>query len=58
MFSFTLQGISDANYKFITIEVGAWGSQSDGGTFSLSNDYQRFEENSLNIAENENIPAF
>lgn len=34
-FSISLQGVSDANYKFIFIDVGAYGKQSDGGTFQL-----------------------
>ncbi|XP_050065695.1 uncharacterized protein LOC126554686 [Aphis gossypii] len=55
-YSVVLQGISDANYKFIVIEVGAYGKQSDAGTFSDSNVYQRLEANTLNIPENENIP--
>lgn len=56
-FSIVLQGIANANYKFMAVEVGAYGKQSDGGTFSDSNIYQRFEANALNIPENENIPS-
>nr|CAI5838516.1 unnamed protein product [Callosobruchus analis] len=48
-FSIVLQGIADANYKFIAVEVGAYGRQSDGGTFSDSNIYQRLEAKTLNI---------
>ncbi|XP_026816456.1 protein ALP1-like [Rhopalosiphum maidis] len=55
-YSVVLQGISDANYKFIAIEVRAYGKQSDAGTFSDLNVYQRLEANTLNIPENENIP--
>lgn len=56
-FSIVLQGISDANYKFIAVEVGAYGKQSDGGTFSDSNVYQRLETNTFNIPKNEIIPS-
>jgi len=31
-FSIVLQGVADANCKFIAIEVGGYGKQSDGGT--------------------------
>nr|CAI5838521.1 unnamed protein product [Callosobruchus analis] len=46
-FSIVLQGIADANYKFIAVEVGAYGRQSDGGTFSDSNIYQRLEAKTI-----------
>nr|CAI5841785.1 unnamed protein product [Callosobruchus analis] len=55
--SIVLQGIADANYKFIAVEVGAYGRQSDEGTFSDSNIYQRLEAKTLNIPGNENIPS-
>lgn len=56
-FSVLLQGIANTNYKLIAVEVGAYDKQSDGGTFSDSNVYKRFEANTLNIPENENIPT-
>lgn len=56
-FSVVLQGIAGANYKFITIEVGAYGKQCDGGTFSDSSVYQRLEANTFNIPENDTIPS-
>ena len=52
-----MQGIANANYKFITVEVGAYEKQSNGGAFSYSNVYQQFEENTSSIPENENIPS-
>ncbi|GBP78177.1 hypothetical protein EVAR_50120_1, partial [Eumeta japonica] len=35
-FSIVLQAVADAKKRFITIEVGGRGKQSDGGTFSAS----------------------
>jgi len=35
-FSVVLQGLVDANYKFITVDMGGFGKQSDGGTFLTS----------------------
>jgi len=35
-FSVVLQGIVDANYKFIIVDMGGFGKQSDGGTFLAS----------------------
>jgi hypothetical protein len=31
-----LQGLVDANYKLITVDIGGFGKQSDGGTFFAS----------------------
>lgn len=35
-FSFILQGVADAKYRFVCIELGAFGKQSDGGVFAAS----------------------
>ena len=32
-FSVVLQGLVNANYKFIIVDMGGFGKQSDGGTF-------------------------
>lgn len=39
-FSVVLQAAVDARYKFIAIDVGGYGKQSDGGTFQASGLYQ------------------
>jgi hypothetical protein len=51
-FSILLEGIADADYKFITIDVGAYGKQSDGRIFFLSNVYKRLETNTFNMPMN------
>ncbi|XP_066595464.1 uncharacterized protein [Prorops nasuta] len=56
-FSIVLQGIADANCKFIAIDVGAYGKQSDGGIFSQSNIYKRLESTTLNIPNYQCIPS-
>jgi hypothetical protein len=35
-FYVVLQALVDANYKFITVDIGGFGKQSDGGTFLAS----------------------
>ncbi|KAF0713214.1 protein ALP1-like, partial [Aphis craccivora] len=38
-YSIVLQGVADVNYKFIFVDVGAYGKQSDSGTFLASDVY-------------------
>lgn len=35
-FSIVLQGVADSDLKFVAVEVGAYGKESDGGIFSRS----------------------
>lgn len=56
-YSIVLQGIADANYKFVAIDVGAYGKQSDGGIFSISNVYKCLETNTFNMPNAEYIPS-
>lgn len=55
-FSIVLQAIADADYKFIVIEVGGAGRQSDGGTFQYSTTYQLLESGNFNVPEDSYIP--
>ncbi|CAG5044663.1 unnamed protein product [Parnassius apollo] len=50
-FSIVLQAVASPDYKFLFIEVGAYGQQSDGGTFASSAMYRQFENGYLNISK-------
>lgn len=56
-FSVVLQGVADADKKFITIEVGGRGKQSDGGTFSSSTLFHLIENNRFNIPPEKKLPG-
>ncbi|XP_071578909.1 putative nuclease HARBI1 [Temnothorax nylanderi] len=47
--SINLLGISDANYCFTIVDIGAEGRQSDGGVFRNSEIGKRFEVNSFKL---------
>lgn len=55
-FSVVLQAVADADYKFLVVEVGGAGRQSDGGTFQNSSTYQLLETESFNVPEASYIP--
>jgi len=55
-FSIHLQGICDAKYKFIAIDVGAYGRQSDSGVFTACNIYKHLEENTFNLPPKKPLP--
>ncbi|KAJ8971164.1 hypothetical protein NQ317_006551 [Molorchus minor] len=52
-----LQGVVDANYQFIAIDVGGYGKQSDGGTFQASDFYKRLITNGIHLPEPEFLPG-
>lgn len=56
-FSIVLQAVADANCKFITIEVGAFGKQSDGGTFSSSDLHHLLRTGQLGIPPDAHLPG-
>lgn len=51
-FSIVLQGLVDAHYKFINIDVGGYGKQSDGGTFRASALFLYLSDGRLNYIPN------
>lgn len=48
-FSIVLIGVCDANYSFVTIDVGAYGMSSDSSIFKESLFYKKLMNNSVNI---------
>ncbi|CAH1974178.1 unnamed protein product [Acanthoscelides obtectus] len=56
-FSIILQGVADANKRFISIEVGGKGKQSDGGTFHYSTLNSLMENGGLHIPPPDNLPG-
>ncbi|XP_033611208.1 protein ALP1-like [Cryptotermes secundus] len=51
------QGVSDPEYKFITIDVGAKGSQNDGGTFAASSLCASLESKNFNMPPDCELPT-
>ncbi|XP_008190094.1 protein ALP1-like [Acyrthosiphon pisum] len=56
-FSLVLQGVADADKKFIIIDVGARGKQSDGGTFASSKLCNLISNNNLNVPPEKHLPG-
>lgn len=55
-FSIILQGLVDAHYKFIIIDVGGYGKQSDGGTFLVSHLHEFIESGDISFPEPRILP--
>lgn len=56
-FSIVLQGVADAHCRFVAIEVGGYGKQSDGGTFRNSSLFHLMESERLNIPPDDKLPG-
>ena len=55
--SIVLQAVVDADLKFVTVDVGVYGKQSDDGVFRNSALYQSLEETrSLQVSEDTVLP--
>lgn len=50
--------MADANCKFLVIDVGARGKQSDGGVFRGSDLYQHLENNAFNCPQQSKLPNY
>jgi len=51
-----LQGLADAWYRFIAIDVGAYGKQADSGIFHHSSLYQLLSSNNFNMPNTRKQP--
>nr|CAI5840916.1 unnamed protein product [Callosobruchus analis] len=56
-FSVVLLALVDANYRFISVDVGAYGKNSDGGIFASSNMGKALLGNSFNIPPDKSLPG-
>ena len=55
--STVLMAVADADYCFIAVEVGAYGSSSDSNVFKNSNFEKLLESNKLNIPDPRVLPS-
>ncbi|KAJ8911443.1 hypothetical protein NQ315_008329 [Exocentrus adspersus] len=55
-FSLVLMAIVGPDYRFIAVDIGGFGKNSDGGIFETSNMGKRFEENLMNVPKPKNLP--
>lgn len=57
-FSIVLMAIADAKYKFIMVDIGAYGKDSDGGVLQNSKIYNSIEKASLKLPNPKSLPNF
>ena len=57
-FSLNLMALVDANYKFMYIDIGEYGSNADGAVFKNSEFGKAFMEGDLDIPEPEHSPNY
>lgn len=56
-FSIVLMGVCDADYNFLYVDIGAYGSLSDGGVFSNSEFGVKLKSNRLPIPQARPLPG-
>jgi len=54
--SIILQAVEDANVHFLTVDIGAYSKQGNGGVFRYSALYQSLETRSLKFSEDTVLP--
>lgn len=54
--SVVLLALVDATYRFVTVDVGAYGRNSDGGIFSSSSLGKKLYDNKLNFPPDKTLP--
>ena len=57
-FSMVLMGIVNAEYKFLCVDIGAYGSQGDGGVWRLSEMGCKFNSGAMNVPLGRRIEGF
>jgi len=55
-FSVVLKGLVDANYKFIAVDMGGFGKQSDGGMFLASDLFSFIDGRRISFSEPDFLP--
>lgn len=55
-FSIVLQAVADAQCRFLYIDVGSFGKQSDGGIFAACSLKERLENKTFSVPEERRIP--
>ncbi|XP_037817429.1 protein ALP1-like [Lucilia sericata] len=56
-FSIVLMAVCDADYKFLFIDIGALGSQSDGGIFARSAFGKMILRNNIELPQEDSLPG-
>lgn len=49
--------IVDADYKFVCVDIGGYGRNSDGGIFESSSMGQGFENRTMNVPTDKPLPG-
>lgn len=56
-FSLVLQGVADHECKFVTVDIGAYGRQSDGGVFRNSDLAKCLDNNAFDCPASQQLPG-
>uniref|UniRef100_A0A8C5MR24 DDE Tnp4 domain-containing protein n=1 Tax=Leptobrachium leishanense TaxID=445787 RepID=A0A8C5MR24_9ANUR len=55
--SIVLQAVAGPDYKFLALDVGAYGKESDGGIFSHSNLSKKLDQGALGVRRHTDLPG-